>query len=160
MPNWICGTLKIRGMNENILRFFNEGLNAYGFSNGEEIVLPRDEWVEENHNDEYHYHEWNIKTWAYVDGTQRAFVTEQEIYFQEGEGDQIVTMDFRQAWSFTASELVKISKLFGIDIRVYGFEQGMQFCQEIEVIAGVIKLDRMIKYEEWDWECPMPRMGG
>ena len=34
MPNWCRGTLKIRGEKENILKFFQEGLEVCGYFSG------------------------------------------------------------------------------------------------------------------------------
>ena len=41
-----------------------------------------------------------------------------------------------------------------------GFECGMQFVQEVEVIKGNITLDKIIGYDDYNWEAYDPRLGG
>ena len=83
----------------------------------------------------------------------------------------ICTVPIKQAWSFSAQDsdeekLIEIADKFHIDIKLYGIECGIQFCQEVLVLhgneekQGVIKYNNVIQYEDWEWECPFPNMGG
>lgn len=36
----------------------------------------------------------------------------------------------------------------------------MQFYQDFAVCNGEIFIDEVRKYDDWDWECPMPMLGG
>ena len=69
-------------------------------------------------------------------------------------------MKVRQAWDFPEEEWTEISKKYDVDLRLYGIERGMQFCQELEIIKGEVKLSKEKKYKNWDWECPFPYLGG
>ena len=68
--------------------------------------------------------------------------------------------DFGQAKNFKAKDLAKISAKYGVDLRIFATESGMEFCQEIEVINGEITIDRIIPYNDFSWEAPDPRIGG
>ena len=45
-------------------------------------------------------------------------------------------------------------------MKIHGFEKGMQFSQLIEIVDGEILQDKEIKYDDWDWDCPCPLIGG
>lgn len=154
MPNWIEGTLKLRGLQEKIERFFREGLEPSGwafFSDKEPKTI--DDFVKYNAD----LNEFIFTNEPHIKGTRRAFIQDCNTYTDEG---YIVCVPIKQAWGFDAEEFSKISKQFDIDIRLYGFEMGMEFCQEIEIIKGEITIDNEISYDDWMWECPMPLMGG
>lgn len=66
----------------------------------------------------------------------------------------------KQAWAFVADNFKDLSKEFNVDFRFFGFEQGMEFCQDVEIINGEITKDEEINFDCWAWDCPMPLMGG
>ena len=68
--------------------------------------------------------------------------------------------DSGQAKNFKAKDLAKISAKYGVDLRIFTTESGMEFCQEIEVINGEITIDRKVPYSDFMWEAPDPRIGG
>jgi len=143
MPNWIEGTLKLRGSSENLKRFFDNAIQPPCYTcyyDGEfnEVKIMPDAWIK---------------------GTSRAFVND-ECYIYWEKAYETVCIPIRQAWCFVAEEWAEISKKYNLDVRLYGFEQGMEFCQEVEIIDGKVTMDNKIRYDDWDWECPMPRMGG
>lgn len=81
MPNWMEGSLKLRGNSENILRFFKEGLTAYvGRWNEnneyENIPVEKEKWLEiiDNGNDTEVYLNPVDSAWIHVDNTKRAFI--------------------------------------------------------------------------------------
>ena len=163
MPNWIEGTLKVRGSLENVKKFIFEGLNVYQMSADE--PLPKDQWMLITDSREYKYYEIDFDYEAYVEGTKRAFVRSHEnhsvFYTQDDWSDPVIAVfAARQAWSFKDEEWREISEKYGVDIRLFGFEQGMEFGQEIEIINGEVTIDKTIEYKDWDWECPFPYMGG
>ena len=155
MPNWIKGTLKLRGKTENIISFLQNGVHCYLYTNDGYVPVDREKWCQEYHDE--NYHEFIIKDLAHIDGTNRAFIEEQEISFETG---CIAVIDFRQAWEYDADQFVDIAKKYNLDIRAYGIESGMQFIQEFEIINNKTTMKKQIKYVDWDWECPFPRMGG
>ena len=163
MPNWIEGTLKLRGETENILRFFREGINVYEWSGptlNNYAELDRSSWYTENLIRDSTIYIENVD--AYIEGTTRAFVESQTVYLeQKWDGSQtFVGIRFKQAWGFETNEFLNIAKRFDIDIRAYGIESGMQFSQEFCIENGELKFDNTTKYNDWFWECPFPYMGG
>jgi hypothetical protein len=58
-------------------------------------------------------------------------------------------------------KIVEIAKKYKIDIRVNGYEKGMEFEQLFEVSRnGEVKCESFIQYADYTWECPMPLLGG
>lgn len=153
MPNWIEGTMKLRGKRENIKRFFDEGLKPSSLF-GE--INKLDDQVKDESGDDYL--EYSFKDEPYICGTRRMFITDS--YTNMFAEDGVCCFDIKQAWGFEAKELEKISAKFNVDIRVYGIEMGMQFCEEILIENGKTIYAKKIKYDDWDWECPFPKMGG
>lgn len=155
MPNWIEGTLKLRGKTNDMRRFFKTAIQPCACFGKE--PYKQEDFIEFDFNEE-----WNvvhIKEDAYIEGTQRAFIN-NDCYAEFEDDEDTVCVPIRQAWAFVPKNWQDISKKFNLDIRLYGFERGMEFCQEVEVIDGEITIDREIKYDDWEWECPMPILGG
>ena len=38
--------------------------------------------------------------------------------------------------------------------------RGQEFNQELEIIKGVLTLDKCIEFKNYIWECPKPYLGG
>lgn len=155
MPNWIEGTLKLRGESKDLKRFFDTGVQqpSYHFRDS----LKKEDFIKCDYCDGDNLVE--IKEDAWIEGTQRAFVNE-DCFVEFGDGCETVCIPIRQAWTFVAENWKNISEKYDLDVRLYGFEKGMEFSKEVEVIDGEITIDNEIKYEDWDWDCPMPLMGG
>lgn len=161
MPNWIEGTLKLRGDPENIMRFFREGVapSTIGFGD-DENDNPESVVEEEKLRSGSSFFSFKNEPW--VKGTRRAFITERwSTYVDADRGQFVAAVSIKQAWNFTAENWKEIAKQFNLDIRLQGFECGCEFAQDLIVAAdGTIVHDNEIKYEDWNWDCPMPRMGG
>lgn len=171
MPNWIEGVLKVRGTKENITNFIKNGIdyNDYkheilrdekgNFSGVKDISVPRN--CEKTINDD----EIFIKNTMdlYINHTHRMFVNSKNIehWWISNEGEkEVMCIDIRQAWGFDAENFKKISETFNVDLRVFGTEQGMEFCQLVEVQNGNIIKNQEISFDDFRWECPDPRLGG
>lgn len=159
MPNWIKGTMKLRGERKDITRFFREGLEPSNWPKPED----RENQVVENGNDEYL--DFSFMNEPHIKGTRRAFITDDNVYMEDKEG--IACVDVKQAWAFDAGRDSKdldnwkaISDKYNIDIRLFGIEMGMRFTQEIIILRGRRPIVNEKQYEDWDWECPFPNMGG
>lgn len=148
MPNWIEGTMKVRGTKENLVQFLNNaigGVIAHEWGNDVEYSLPES---------------------AYVADSRRAFVREPcYCYIDGGKAIQTITIPIRQAWSFTpndnaAERWITLAKKHCVDIRLQGFECGMEFYQDYAIESGEVTIYNVIEYDDWEWECPMPRLGG
>lgn len=172
MPNWIEGTMKLRGKMSDIKRFFDEGIELSGIL--KEQNKQRGDYIKENCLENELYYEIVGDT-PHVIGTHRMFIAEGDYYLYKNDNDNnVMVLGVQQAWTFTGRSggvdekaLVDIADKYNLDIRLYGIEQGMEFCQEVIVHhkradeeKGEIVVDSFIKYEDWDWECPFPRMGG
>lgn len=150
MPNWIEGTMKLRGKAEDLIRFVDNGFD--GNVNKEDGSDYASYYIDEN---------------VYVNDSRRAF-TDHDFYLdisKKSEKNQVVTIPIKQAWSFTPYEgaeqrWIDLAKKYNFDIRLQGFECGLQFYQDVEIVNGVLARNDEKQYADWDWECPMPRLGG
>ncbi len=156
MPNWIEGTMKLRGKKENIMRFLDTEIVAN--SAGGDIS----DYVERDISEDYV--EYEFKNDPYVNGTRGMFVDESHIYMDDE--DECVCLDIRQAWSFSPrgdEDLLlweDFAKKYNIDIKLFGIECGIQFTQEVIAIRGERVINNEKQYEDWEWDCPFPNMGG
>lgn len=157
MPNWIEGTLKLRGEPEQIKQFFREGVKASQLFDEDD---PESMVKEEKLKCGDSYFEFSNEPW--VIGTRRAFITEKYSAWVSGEADYVVVpVSIKQAWGFITENWQEIAKKYKLDIRLQGFECGMRFAQDIIIKSdGTVEKDEEIKYDDWDWECPMPNLGG
>lgn len=155
MPNWIEGTMKVRGTKDNLMQFLNnviDGVVAHKLDNNVEYGLPEVEY--------------SLPESAYVSDSRRAFVREScYCYIYDNKDIQIITIPIQQAWSFGVNDLVAerwitLAKKYSVDIRLQGFECGMEFYQDYAIEDGKVTINNIIQYDNWDWECPMPRLGG
>ena len=74
--------------------------------------------------------------------------------------DEVIVLPVQAAWALESTPYEEMSKKYGLDFRFYGYERGMEFNQEIEVIDGETTIDREIKFKDYWWECPDPELGG
>lgn len=172
MPNWIEGTFRARGSKENVIKFIMEGLQlAPNFLRDEKIkrkieldddcyieisfeLDKQDENSKKKHPDE-----------LYIPHTKRTFIQLEygRIFVHECEksNDFVFATNCKSAWAIDTESIASVAKEFQIDIRVNGYEKGMEFEQLVEVNRrGVTKCDSFIQYEDYTWQCPMPLLGG
>lgn len=159
MPNWIKGTMKLRGKREDITRFFREGLDPSNWPKPED----RENQITENGDDDCL--DFSFRNEPHIIGTRRAFITDSGVEMEKDEG--VVCVDVKQAWAFDAGRETKdlenwkaISDKYNIDIKLFGIECGMRFTQEIIIIRGRRPIVNERQYEDWNWDCPFPNMGG
>lgn len=156
MPNWCEGTLKVRGKKADIERWLQNALVA---SNDQ--GTPNEQLVEFNLNGEWP--DVNIKDLCWIKDSHRGFIEPDHdifTYYYDKEDIVILMFDAIFAWSVKVAELAKSSKEFNVDYRFYGFEQGMQFNQFIEIIEGEIVKNEFIQFDDYIWECINPTLGG
>lgn len=170
MPNWAEGTLKIRGNKDNITRFLKEGLLGYPDhkyngvdDNGHPIIdyvhrevkVTEDEWETDFH----------AQGGFYVDKTRRAFINEECIQFYHDGDDlekcQLEIQGFKQAWAVSPENFIELSKLYEVDFKIFTFEMGMEFTQEIEIINGELTKDLCReKFDDYFWDVAFSTIGG
>ena len=159
MPNWIEGTLKLRGKQEDIKRFFREGLQPSNWPDPKDRINQVRDLSEENEL----FFKFNNE--PHIVGTRRAFITDESVYMCGDSG--VACVNVKQAWAFIAGpdsrdmdQWVEISNKYNVDIKLYGIEAGMEFTQEVIIVHGEKPIVNDTQYEDWDWDCPFPRMGG
>lgn len=148
MPNWAEGSLKLRGKKENIAQALKEMLLN-------DTVTLEDEW------DGTLLIFNNTAPYFHINGTRRAFIDQRqiEVWFDE----EICTVEldkFKQAWSAIPENYQEISSKFDVDIKIFTFECGMEFTQEIEISKGEIVKNICYEYDDYQWEVPFSRLGG
>ena len=156
MPNWIEGSLRVRGTMDKVERFFREGLAGVSIL-GE--IRPNAVVVERY---EYSLTVRGAET-IWVKGTRRAFVDNLDIGVDipdDPEEVLTVAIPVRQARTFSEDDWKQISENFHVDLRLYGFERGGEFEKEIEIIDGEVTINREITYDDYTWESKMPFLGG
>ena len=156
MPNWCEGTLKVRGTIKSLKNFVLNGLipvNPLGATQKPLSVYREDETS---------LYISSVPDTLYIKGTRRAFCEPDyiEIISDEPNDKTILTMPFKQAWAILSDNLLEVCKEFNIDMKIQGFERGMRFSQIVEIVNGEIIQDEEIKYDDWEWDCPCPDMGG
>lgn len=173
MPNWINGTFRARGTKENIKKFLMEGLSPSSSFGCEEkvereIIFEDDDYFEfkytlENKEDDS---KRNSPESLHIPNTRRNFVEldswgEITVHKTKNSEDFMFATRFKGAWAIDTDAIKDIAKEYEIDIRVNGFECGMEFEQLFEVNrTGWIACESVIQYMDYTWECPMPLLGG
>lgn len=153
MPNWCAGDLKVRGTTKNLKRFLTEGVEfvtAYGDKKGNPVI-----------DSEYEY-KISIEDYSHLVGTYRGFISKTTVYF-ENEDDreiEIIVVPAEFAWDIDVEGLVKLSKEYDVDFRIYAFEQGGQFNRDVEILEGEVNRDETIEFKDYFWECICPHRGG
>lgn len=154
MPNWAEGVIKVRGSKDDIRKFLIEGVRPSHFSYSTEKVEA------EIDEDEF---ELTMKSayGFYIKNTRRAFIDgEINWWFDDVDLEVLTIESFKQAWVVEASEFSEISKEFNLDIKIYAFENGMEFNQDIEIHKGEIIKNQVIRFDDYKWECLYPELGG
>lgn len=148
MPNWAKGSLKLRGKSENIASALKEMLLSNTVTleveyNGDLLIF--------NSKDPYFY----------INGTRRAFINQKQIEVWLEEEFCTVELDnFEQAWSAIPENYQEISSKFDVDIKIFTFECGVEFTQEIEISKGKIIKIVCNEYDDYQWEVPFSNLGG
>ena len=148
MPNWALGSLKLRGRRENIVSALKEMLLN-------DTVTLKDAW------DGTLLRFDSTAPYFYINGTRRAFIDQKQIEVWFEEEFCIVELDnFKQAWSAIPENYQEISSKFDVDIKIFTFECGIEFTQEIEISKGEIIKDICYEYDNYQWEVPFSNLGG
>ena len=151
MPNWSEGCLKVRGKVANVKKFVLEGLKPVDFFGGEPPKLELSDIGDvETDRD------------CWIGGTARGYVKNLYVDFSFYEDDETFTaiLDAKFAWAADAEELLALCQKYNVDMKLYAFEKGMEFNQDILIEDGEIRKDEEIKFEDYNWECICPTVGG
>ncbi|MBF0775975.1 hypothetical protein BVE84_05570 [Streptococcus azizii] len=149
MANWAEGTIKLRGRAENIASALE-----YMFSEDKSVT------VEKKYDGELLLFK-SADSCFYIKGTRRALIIHDTIEIWLDDDFLIVELDnFKQAWSAISANYQEISSKFDVDIKIFTFEMGMEFTQEIEIHKGVVVKDIVQTYDNYSWEVPFASLGG
>ena len=151
MPNWSEGCLKVRGKVANVKKFVLEGLKPVDVFGNELHKLELSDCEEvETTND------------CWIEGAVRGFVENLYVNFSDCEDDETftATLDAKFAWAADAEKLSALCKKYSIDMKLYAFEKGMEFNQDILIVDGEILRDNVVRFEDYEWECICPALGG
>lgn len=175
MPNWCEGSLKLRGKYTDILKFFEEGVNAYElvWENKESRtnIIPKKEWCEiEEYDDGETIIANHLKSsgWIYIEETNRAFIEEDfcsyRIYRDKNDINCICALPFKQAWSIRQQDWIDIAKKYNLEIKIFVIESGTGFWCSLHILKdGVIVENNFLQYQDYKdyvWNCLLPWMGG
>ena len=144
MPNWVEGTFKVRGTLSNIERFVRENML-------DSIIS-----ITKSEGDL----ELELSGEAYIKDSNRMFIYPGYYYSFDKNGKNTLTLQFKAAWRVYIDPFVKMSKDYNVDIKIYGFEKGSEFNQDIVIINGEVIKNDIITFNDYQWECPFPDLGG
>lgn len=148
MPNWAKGTLKLRGRGENIASALKE-------------MLLNDTATLEDEYDGTLLKFNSTIPYFYINKTRRAFIDQKQIEVWLEEKFCTVELDnFKQAWRAIPENYQEISSKFDVDIKIFTFECGLEFTQEIEIYKGEIIKNVCYGYDDYQWEVPFSNLGG
>ena len=175
MPNWCSGNIRFRGKYDDIVRMLKNELKYCYYGNDRKIHENNCELdIHEKYREYIEIEPPKIPKldsdrsgWWYWNETQRAFPGDggniEVKLWQTNEGGDIYIAymdDFRQAWGICPDDWVRYSTEYNLDVKIFGWECGMQFSQEVEIIDGEIIENNTIPYDNWDWYSPLPTWGG
>lgn len=154
MPNWSEGILKVRGKYENVIDFFNDNLEIVDFFGNEiKSALTIDDYDD--------LVEISLKGKGYVKGTNRNFTKSDYIgIYRREDNTACAVIHIKGAWFIEPNPYIKMSKNHDVDIKIESFERGMEFSQYILIEKGHLIENKYIEYDDYDWECPNPLLGG
>ena len=151
MANWSEGCLKVRGTTSNVKKFILEGLKPVDFFGTELLKLELSDIGEVDSDKD-----------CWIEGTDRGFVENLLVDFSFYEDDEIFTavLDAKFTWAANAEELLALCQKYDVDMKLYAFEKGGEFNQDILIVGGRILRDNRIEFEDYNWECICPTLGG
>lgn len=176
MPNWCAGNIRFRGKMDDILKLLSEKLRYCYYDGETRNTVTKPVTVEYNEDEG----EVTISaphnahgSWSYIVGTSRNFLnlyegsgfTSVATYEAKDKNDRdIVVFDnFAAAWSIEPEPYIEMSKKYNVDIRIFGWERGIGFDQEIEIVDGELTRNHCSEHKDyagWMWNTAMPYYGG
>ncbi|MCW4596778.1 hypothetical protein MB831_04725 [Pasteurella multocida subsp. multocida] len=147
MPNWCEGNLKIRGKAGDVEKFLDETIYQGGkvlLDNGMIELKGIDGHLKDTYR-------------CFINADKNGFYDE---FWVRNDGSVVVVIPVKHAWTPCLQYFEELSKKYNVDFKFYGYEMGLEFNCEFEIISGNITINREIKFNDYLWECPEPRIGG
>ena len=151
MPNWSEGCLKVRGKAANVKKFILECVKPIVPNSNGLLKLEISDLGE-----------IESKGVCWIEGTKGGWVENLLVDFSFVEDDETftATLDAKFAWAADAEELSALCKKYSVDMKLYAFEKSMRFNQDILIVGKEILRDNRIAFEDYNWECICPTVGG
>ena len=144
----------MRGEYDNLKAFLENALKECRYYGN----LPEGPLLEVAETPEYA--DITLHRMAYIKDTSRGFVEDTYFLLQKKAGKQIIFLEAQFAWNIKTEELQHLSQEYGVDLKITAFERGAQFERDIEIVQGFISLDSVKEYQDYEWMCPCPTVGG
>lgn len=164
MPNWCEGVFKVRGTKQNVINYLQELLKVPPV---EQNKNPEPEIIFSNGCDELKFELKNCNHF-YLKHTRRAFINTAKISIllngdEDDYPEQMIIASiphFVQAWGIIPENYTELSKKHNVDLRIFGFEHGMEFTQEVEIHKGSIVKSVEREFDNYKWDVPFSHLGG
>ena len=160
MPNWCEGTFRARGKLEDIKRFILKGIGAAGND------ICRIKEVEPQQETGVSFEIETNYGMVWLIDTKRQFLelTDMDILdvYKTGPNGQYIFMaPLKAAWAIDEDGMSILADRYHISIKANGYEKGGGFEHVVEVNSAGVYVERKIKYyTDYEWDCPMPLLGG
>lgn len=141
----------MRGTKENLTKFVLEGLQPVTYIGEDLEALKMDDDT------------GRVKcSRCWIKGTRRGFILDLDVFTYDwnDEGKIAIGLEAEFAWGISSEELLNSCKQYGVDMRIHAFECGMCFNQIIEIIDGEITKDEEVTFDDYNWDCICPNVGG
>lgn len=158
MANYVEGIFRARGKKENILNFVKNQLMT---ANGRQPQIIENKFKDDDVY--FSFFEDDMFENIYIKGIKTGYLIFQDtpcLYSQDN-NEFLLVEQFKKAWDLNLEELEKLAKKYVIDIKVNVYEKGLQFSKlyEINRVGDVVLLEEK-NYVDYEWDCPMPFLGG
>lgn len=170
MPNWVEGSMKLRGPVREIKRFLRtelldakhgtplvEVFNGTGTSRLLESKYAT--YFKDSRRaftDRFHKNTWGID---FESLDEAAYTRDDKI---NEDARTVYELPFEQAWSLDYDWLRNLTERYELDIKVFGYEMGMQFYDIAEYSKGDLIAEdfKSFKGDDYAWEVPFMELGG
>lgn len=153
MAKWCVGTLKIRGKKDNVANFM---LNNF--------KIVEEDFSSKNYFEKHDLDKTiHIKDTIYIDGLDAQLKNGQLIdfwFYNSQEDIKVLHLEVEFRYDIVADDLLKLAKKYNLDFKIYAFECGFEFNRDVEIVNNQIIKDEKIKFNDYEWECICPTLGG
>ena len=183
MPNWCCGTLRAKGPEENIKNFISKEFEVCVYGGSSESIktvgylgdlidwkhIEDDPCVSVSMPDKGYLHlatpcrafvEWDDYAIDGLGWNEFVYISDYKKKTLKSEALAFVMIPIKQAWGFSPDDWLEVAGKYGIDLHLFGWECGMEFDDEIEIIDGKITKAQSISVGDWLWNSINPFLGG
>lgn len=152
MANYCEGLLKLRGRQEDVFTFLTNEVHVYDVN---DIVI--DSAININKTSS----KIILSKAAHIEGTERNLLEPATICVDKDvNGNACIALNFKAVWKVYSEPYIEFSKKYHIDIKIDAFEKNTEFSRHILIENGELKKDIEKHYDNYIWDCIMPKLGG